>query len=60
MSRESIRFGIVGTNHFHIHGQVACMTNAGAEFISFFEPDPALADDFARRYPAAQRVRSEQ
>jgi len=58
-SKNSIRFGVVGTNHRHIRGQVDCLTNAGAEFVSFFEPDPALADDFAARYPAPRRTRSE-
>src|SRR5690349_18063577 len=55
----TIRFGVVGTNHRHIYGQVACLVNAGAQFVSFFESDPALAADFAQRYPHAQRARSE-
>jgi predicted dehydrogenase len=57
--KESIRFGVVGTNHRHIRGQVDCVTNAGATFVSFFEAEPALADEFAERYPAARRARSE-
>jgi len=60
MNKESIRFGVVGTNHFHIHGLVACMKSAGAEFVSFFEADPALADDFAERYPTPRRARTEE
>ena len=59
MNQDPIRFGVVGTNHFHIRGQVECLTNAGAEFVSFFEPDPTLANDFAQHYPAARRARSE-
>jgi predicted dehydrogenase len=59
MSKASIRFGVVGTNHRHIYGQVACLTNAGAEFVAFFEAEPALADEFAQRYPAPRRARSE-
>jgi predicted dehydrogenase len=55
----SIRFGVVGTNHRHIHGQVACLVNAGAQFVSFFESDAALASDFAQRYARVQRARSE-
>jgi predicted dehydrogenase len=60
MNNDSIRFGVVGTNHRHIRGQVECMTNAGAEFVSFFEAEPALADDFAQRYPIPRRARSEE
>jgi predicted dehydrogenase len=54
-----IRFGVVGTNHRHIRGQVDCLTNAGATFVSWYERDPALADDFAGRYPTPRRARSE-
>jgi len=59
MVKESIRFGVVGTNHRHIRGQVECMTNAGAEFVSFFEAEPELAEEFAQRYPAPRRAQSE-
>jgi predicted dehydrogenase len=55
----AIRFGVVGTNHRHIHGQVKCVTDAGALFDSFYEADAALAEEFARRYPNARRARSE-
>jgi len=59
MGNGSIRFGVVGTNHRHIHGQVSCLTNAGAQFVSFFETDKALAEEFAQRYPDVRRARSE-
>jgi len=55
----SIRFGVVGTNHQHIHGQVACLVNAGATFVAFFEGDARLADAFAQRHPDVRRARSE-
>lgn len=60
MNKESLRFGVIGTNHRHIYGQVKCIADAGAEFVSFFEADPALAEEFAGRYPAARRARSEE
>jgi len=40
----AIRFGVVGTNHRHIHGQVKCVADAGASCVSFYEHDPALAE----------------
>jgi predicted dehydrogenase len=58
-TRESIRFGVIGTNHRHIRGQVDCLVNAGAEFVSWFETEPALAEDFAQRYPAPRRARTD-
>jgi len=54
-----IRFGVIGTNHRHIRGQVKCLADAGAEFVSWFEPEAALAEDFAARYPQPRRARSE-
>jgi predicted dehydrogenase len=58
-TKETIRFGVIGTNHRHIRGQVECMLNAGAIFDSWFEAEPALAEDFATRYPLPRRARSE-
>jgi len=55
----TIRFGVAGTNHRHIHGQVGCLVGAGAAFVSFHEPDPALAEEFAKRYPNVRRARCE-
>ena len=60
MSEGSIRFGVIGTNHRHIYGQVKCLLDAGATFVSFFEAEPALAAEFAERYPAPRRVRSDE
>jgi predicted dehydrogenase len=54
-----IRFGVAGTNHRHIRGQVKCLVDAGAEFVSWYEADPALAEDFGERYPQPRRARSE-
>jgi len=60
MTTDTIRFGVIGTNHRHIRGQVECLTNAGARFVSWFEAEPELAEDFARRYPLPRRARSEE
>jgi predicted dehydrogenase len=54
----SIRFGVIGLNHRHIYGQVDCLISAGAEFVSVFESDAALAEPFARHYPQARLARA--
>jgi len=51
-----IRFGVIGIDHAHIHGQIGCVTAAGAEFLAFHAADDALALPFADRYPQARRV----
>jgi predicted dehydrogenase len=58
MNKDSLRFAVIGTNHRHIYGQVKCLVDAGAAFVSFFEPEPLLAAEFAARYAAVQRARS--
>ncbi len=54
-----IRFSVIGVNHGHIHGQVQCLLRAGAEFVSFYAPEPELAAPFAQAFPMAVPVRSE-
>lgn len=55
-----LRFAVIGVNHNHIHGQVKALLDAGADFVSFFAPEPDLAEPFAVRYPQAKRARSEE
>jgi predicted dehydrogenase len=53
---QPVRFGVIGVDHPHIHGQVACLLDAGAAFACFQADDDALALPFAARYPQARRV----
>jgi predicted dehydrogenase len=55
-----IRFSVIGVNHGHIYGQVNCLLNAGATFVSWFAPEPELVAEFAPRYPQAKLARSEE
>lgn len=55
----SIRFAVIGVNHNHIFGQVNLMLRAGAEFVSYFAPEPELAEAFGAAFPQAGRARSE-
>ncbi|MBN1991655.1 MAG: Gfo/Idh/MocA family oxidoreductase [Anaerolineae bacterium] len=49
-----IRFGVIGINHGHIYGQVNLLLRAGAQFESFYAPEPDLLAEFAPKYPQAR------
>jgi predicted dehydrogenase len=55
-----IRFSVIGINHGHIYGQVNGLLGAGAEFVSFFAPEPELVAQFAPRFPQARQARGEE
>lgn len=55
-----VRFGVVGIDHPHIFGQVDCLLDAGAEFVSFHAGDDRLALPFGRQYPQAARAADQQ
>ena len=53
---ERVRFGVIGLNHEHIYGMVQMLQTAGAEFVSFYAPEPELAAPFAERFPEARQA----
>jgi predicted dehydrogenase len=55
-----LKFSVAGTNHSHIFGMADAVIRGGGELVSFHEAEPALAAAFARRYPQARQVASEQ
>ncbi|MFN8471034.1 MAG: Gfo/Idh/MocA family oxidoreductase [Anaerolineae bacterium] len=58
--QPTIRFAVIGINHNHIFGQVNLMLRAGAEFVSFYAPEPELAGPFGALYPQARLAGSAQ
>jgi predicted dehydrogenase len=54
-----IRFGVIGINHDHIHGQITALRRGGGELVSFYAKEDDLAADFQKRYPEAKRVNDE-
>jgi len=58
-AQPSIRFSVIGLNHAHIYGQVKLLLRAGAEFVSFYAPEPELAGAFQAAFPDALLARSE-
>lgn len=56
----SIRFSVIGLNHGHIYGQVAALLEGGGELVAVYAKEPDLLQDFVKRYPNAQRAKSEE
>ena len=54
-----VRFGVIGLNHGHIYRQVEILREAGAEFVSFYAPEPELCKEFTDRVRGAKLARSE-
>jgi predicted dehydrogenase len=59
-AQPKIRFSVIGINHNHIYGQVNLLLRAGAEFVSFYAPEPELARTFSETYPQAAQAASKQ
>ena len=57
-SSPTVRFAAVGLDHAHIHGQIAGLIKAGAEFVALATDDPsaAIAADVRQRYPDVEVV----
>jgi predicted dehydrogenase len=53
-----VRFAVIGINHNHIYGQVNLMLKAGADFVSFYAPEPDLVENFSAVFPQVRLVRS--
>ena len=51
-----VRYGVVGINHGHIHGQIAAVAGAGAVPAGFFAAEDDLAAEFAARHPDLPRL----
>ncbi len=56
-----IRFSVIGITHGHIYGQVKCLLEAGATFVSWIARDSerTIEAAFASAFPQAARARSE-
>lgn len=57
-TQPETRFSVIGINHNHIYGQVNLMLRAGAEFVSFYAPEPELVEPFSAAFPQARLARS--
>ena len=54
-----IRFAVIGINHGHIYSQVDAVIRGGGELVSFFAKEADLSAAFAKRFPQAKQVKSD-
>jgi predicted dehydrogenase len=56
-----INFAVIGIAHSHIYGQVKCLLDAGARFVTWisYAHEASLDAKFAEAFPQAVRARSE-
>ena len=54
-----VRFGVCGMSHDHIYGMVEAMLRGGGELVSVYAAEPERGVAFAKRYPQAKLVTTE-
>jgi predicted dehydrogenase len=59
MPAPGFAFAAIGIDHGHIYGQTRVMQEAGCRLKSFFAVDDALAAEYSRAFPGAERVGDE-
>jgi hypothetical protein len=57
--KYSIKFGVIGLDHYHIMGMTAAVIRGGGELVSFYSNLPKAIADFQKIYPKAKLARSE-
>jgi len=57
---EKVRFSVININHSHIYSQVNAMLREGAEFVSYYAPEPELVSTFSQVFPQAALIGSEE
>ncbi len=53
------RFAAIGLDHGHIYGMCNGLTEAGAEIVSVYDPDPKKVEAFRKQFPQAKSVGDE-
>ncbi|MFM7680092.1 MAG: Gfo/Idh/MocA family protein [Roseiflexaceae bacterium] len=54
------RFAAIGLDHGHIYGQCNGLTEAGADLVAVYDPDPAKVAAFVNTFPQVRVAQSEQ
>ncbi len=54
-----VRFGVCGMSHDHIYGMVEAMIRGGGELVSVYAAEPERGAAFAKRFPQAKLVATE-
>jgi predicted dehydrogenase len=57
--KHSIKFGVIGLDHYHIMGMTAAVIRGGGELVAFYSNLPKAIADFQKLYPNARLAKSE-
>jgi predicted dehydrogenase len=57
--RFSIRFGVCGMSHDHIHGMIKAVQRGGGELVAAWGAEADKLDIFAKRYPSVRVVKDQ-
>ncbi len=57
--KYSIKFGVIGLDHYHIMGITAAVIRGGGELVAFYATLPSAIADFQKIYPRARMASSE-
>src|SRR5690349_8018868 len=57
--RHSIRFGVCGISHDHIHGMIKAVERGGGELVAAWGAEADKLATFATRYPKARIVKDQ-
>ena len=50
----------IGLDHGHIYGMCNGLTEAGADLVAVYDPDPKKVEEFCRKFPQARAASSEE
>jgi predicted dehydrogenase len=56
---HSIKFAVIGLDHYHIMGMTAAVQRGGGELVSFYAKDPKAIADFRKRFGDVKVAQSE-
>ncbi|HEY6928026.1 MAG TPA: Gfo/Idh/MocA family oxidoreductase [Steroidobacteraceae bacterium] len=57
--KHSIRFGVCGMSHDHIHGMIKAIERGGGELVAAWGTEPDKLATFTKRYPNAKMVKDQ-
>ena len=57
--RQSVKFAVIGLDHYHIMGMTAAVQRGGGELVWLYATDPKAIADFEKRFGKVKLARSE-
>lgn len=58
--KYSIKFSVIGLDHYHIMGMTAAVLRGGGELVSVYSTNQKAIADFLKRFPQARIAKSEE